>query len=338
MKKSSQRSGRVFFPGRKAQHLVLAFYPKPSPTVQIVGTDVSLCCAATRELVDVHGTGRLLAVHGEIAADALEELPQVHRRAPDEYARFRINRLANTTLTMMRHDRGYDLQIFDIKKNPVKNYLDMFTEIDENKNDYQKFYEQFVECMKLGVHENFVDGFEIAELLRFNTSKSEDEQISLKEYIDCMKEGQSDIYYITGESLIPECLNFIKDIVNSEDPLLNISRETMQQNKIMRVIKKNIVKNCLDVLPENAKKNFVFSILLKLLHKKSTEVHYTTVIEDDSKLHQSKNTTKSEGHNGLDKMQKEAQMHYATVIEDDSKLHQLKVKMMFGGLKKAQVT
>merc|ERR1711992_263953 len=41
----------------------------------------------------------------------------------------------------------------------------------------------------------------VAELLRFNTSKSGDEQISLKEYCDRMKEGQNDIYYITGESI-----------------------------------------------------------------------------------------------------------------------------------------
>merc|ERR1711861_60648 len=41
----------------------------------------------------------------------------------------------------------------------------------------------------------------LADLLRFQTSKSGDEMISLKEYCDRMKEGQNDIYYITGESI-----------------------------------------------------------------------------------------------------------------------------------------
>merc|ERR1712149_95617 len=41
----------------------------------------------------------------------------------------------------------------------------------------------------------------LADLLRFQTSKSGDEAISLKEYCDRMKEGQNDIYYITGESI-----------------------------------------------------------------------------------------------------------------------------------------
>ena len=79
--------------------------------------------------------------------------------------------------------------------------MDMFDEIAELSDDRKKFYEQFVKCMKLGIRENSVDDLEIAQLLRFNTSKSGDQQISFKEYVDRMKEGQNDNYHITGESI-----------------------------------------------------------------------------------------------------------------------------------------
>merc|ERR1711985_38457 len=88
-----------------------------------------------------------------------------------------------------------------IKKNLVKKCLEMFTEIAEKKDDYKKFYEQFSKNLKLGIHEDSTNRTKIAELLRFQTSKSGDESISLKEYVDRMKEGQNDIYYITGESI-----------------------------------------------------------------------------------------------------------------------------------------
>merc|ERR1711966_332854 len=87
-----------------------------------------------------------------------------------------------------------------IKKNVVKKCLEMFAEIAENQEDYKKFYEQFSKNLKLGIHEDTTNRKKLADLLRFHTSKSGEDQISFKDYIQRMKEGQKDIFYITGES------------------------------------------------------------------------------------------------------------------------------------------
>jgi molecular chaperone HtpG len=87
-----------------------------------------------------------------------------------------------------------------IKKNLVKKCIELFGEIKENKDDFVKFHEQFGKNIKLGIHEDSANREKLSDLLMFYSTKSGDNMVTFKEYVEKMSEEQKSIYYITGES------------------------------------------------------------------------------------------------------------------------------------------
>jgi len=88
-----------------------------------------------------------------------------------------------------------------IRSNSVKKVLDRLKTIAGDKEKYFEFYGQYGRLIKEGVYQDFEHKEALTDLLRFKSTK-DDGLVSLREYVDRMREDQKSIYYITGQNQV----------------------------------------------------------------------------------------------------------------------------------------
>ena len=107
----------------------------------------------------------------------------------------------NVSREILQHSRDIDA----IRAGASKKVLGMLEDVAENDQEkFIKFWNEFGRVLKEGVGEDFANKERIAKLLRFATTRTDNEaeQVSLADYVTRMKEGQEKIYYVTADSFV----------------------------------------------------------------------------------------------------------------------------------------
>ena len=110
-----------------------------------------------------------------------------------------------------------------MEKHLVRKIFDMCQDIAdrEDKEAYKNFWNNFGRSIKLGCIEDSANHKRLTPLLRFFTSKHEDELVSLKDYVANMKEGQNAIYYFAVDSIkSAKSAPFLEALSNKEYEVL----------------------------------------------------------------------------------------------------------------------
>ena len=108
---------------------------------------------------------------------------------------------ADLPLNISREMLQHNALIAKIKNGTVGRVLKELKKRSEDYDDYMKFWKIFGIAFKEGIYEDAVNREEIASLSRFYSTNDKERLTSLDEYISRVKEGQTNIYYITGDDV-----------------------------------------------------------------------------------------------------------------------------------------
>ncbi|KAL8161432.1 hypothetical protein V2J09_012921 [Rumex salicifolius] len=146
-----------------------------------------------------------------------------------------------------------------MRKRLVRKTFDMIQELADNENqeDYKKFWENFGKFLKLGCIEDTGNHKRITPLLRFFSSKSEEEPISLDDYVENMGEKQNAIYYLATDSLkSAKSAPFLEKLLQKDievlylvDPIDEVAIQNLQTYKEKKFV--DISKEDLDLGDED---------------------------------------------------------------------------------------
>ncbi|XP_044503806.1 heat shock protein 90-6, mitochondrial-like [Mangifera indica] len=154
-----------------------------------------------------------------------------------------------------------------MRKRLVRKAFDMILGISmsENREDYEKFWENFGKHLKLGCIEDRENHKRLAPLLRFFSSQSEDEMISLDEYVENIKPEQKNIYYIASDSVTSaKNTPFLEKLIEKDlevlylvDPIDEVAIQSLKSYKEKDFV--DISKEDLDLGDKNEEKEKVMN-------------------------------------------------------------------------------
>ncbi len=178
-------------------------------------------------------------------------------------------------LNVSREILQEDRLVRNIQKNLTKQIFSLLESMDDEK--YIAFYEEFGQALKAGIPTDFANKDRLASLMRYKTTKSGDDYISLDQYIENMKEDQKEIYYLTGESLTSlvnsPLLESLKakdyEVLLMIDPIDEWVTQSLPEYKEKKL--KSAEKGDLDVDKVDDEKKNEYSALLSFLKGKLEE-------------------------------------------------------------------